>query len=82
MLEKNTLPEYNPVSDDGDSEDASEQDVLMYKARDAAARKSRLRGLVVRTSVFLLYTSLLVGATSWWWMNDRLHGPGVIQCKP
>jgi hypothetical protein len=78
-LEKNHH-EYDPVSDVRDSEDASEQDDLLYGAMAAAGRKSRVRGLVVRTSVFLLYTSFLVGVTSWWWMNDMLHGPGVVRC--
>lgn len=90
LLEKGNHVAYDPIQDqDGaSSDDASEQEDLIYHGALATSRKARLQRFFTRSKPFLtqvlglaFYSALLVAATSFWWKKEMLHGPGVVHCE-
>lgn len=81
ILEKKRSPEYVPVADDESSEVGEEADGLIYrKSRPLASRLNRFWHYLSRAAAVMLFSALMIGATSAWWHNRR-YGPNVIDCE-
>lgn len=85
LLDRKTGPTYSPVPDD---RSAGSADNLLYDGHQFDSDHSRSRSSHKKLAVFtvgsflalLVYSALLVTATSMYWKKERIHGANVIEC--
>ncbi|KAL2145800.1 hypothetical protein VTI28DRAFT_6299 [Corynascus sepedonium] len=84
LLDRKIGPTYSPVPDD---RSAGSADSLLYDGHQSDSEHSRSRLSRKKLAVFtagsflalLVYSALLVTATSMYWKKERIHGANVIE---
>ncbi|KAK8014235.1 hypothetical protein PG990_007531 [Apiospora arundinis] len=82
FLEKDSSGGYSPVEDEQYSTSARESDELMNEGFSRPkSKRSRRKRICIAVGGFvtsIVYSLILVAATSMYWKKESLHGPNVI----